>query len=109
MNKKQSIANTLDFQEFTKRAQQEQQNLGIAEGNENNDFKHKLPQCESPIEEIMLVCLKYGLHSKLIIPQYNIKQYSKHLKRVDFLVRSEARLNSSHSQISYAVFCLKKK
>src|SRR3990167_7487448 len=29
MNKKQSIANTLDFQEFTKRAQQEQQYIDL--------------------------------------------------------------------------------
>src|SRR3989475_7437275 len=28
---------------------------------------------------------------------------------VDFLDRKSTRLNSSHSQISYAVFCLKKK
>src|SRR2546427_3084278 len=30
-------------------------------------------------------------------------------KRRDFLDRKSTRLNSSHSQISYAVFCLKKK
>src|SRR2546430_10191050 len=31
------------------------------------------------------------------------------LRRDDFLDRKSTRLNSSHSQISYAVFCLKKK
>src|SRR2546430_12916119 len=31
------------------------------------------------------------------------------LGAVDFLDRKSTRLNSSHSQISYAVFCLKKK
>src|SRR5205085_11659213 len=30
-------------------------------------------------------------------------------RRSDFLDRKSTRLNSSHSQISYAVFCLKKK
>src|SRR2546430_12440309 len=30
-------------------------------------------------------------------------------REVDFLDRKSTRLNSSHSQISYAVFCLKKK
>src|SRR2546430_6475307 len=30
-------------------------------------------------------------------------------QRVKFLDRKSTRLNSSHSQISYAVFCLKKK
>src|SRR5688572_31762605 len=32
-----------------------------------------------------------------------------HLEMVDQLDRKSTRLNSSHSQISYAVFCLKKK
>src|SRR2546427_8806761 len=31
------------------------------------------------------------------------------IARVDFTDRKSTRLNSSHSQISYAVFCLKKK
>src|SRR2546430_6008089 len=31
------------------------------------------------------------------------------LQRVDAVDRKSTRLNSSHSQISYAVFCLKKK
>src|SRR5688572_30996639 len=35
--------------------------------------------------------------------------YSVLLKRFRFRDRKSTRLNSSHSQISYAVFCLKKK
>src|SRR2546430_7109845 len=43
--------------------------------------------------------------------------FEGHLFRIDFIVaagfcetdRKSTRLNSSHSQISYAVFCLKKK
>src|SRR2546430_13144810 len=34
---------------------------------------------------------------------------SKCVDRVSFIDRKSTRLNSSHSQISYAVFCLKKK
>src|SRR2546428_2869128 len=34
---------------------------------------------------------------------------SKESDPVDFLDRKSTRLNSSHDQISYAVFCLKKK
>src|SRR2546430_10741001 len=34
------------------------------------------------------------------------RQYPRHLRLED---RKSTRLNSSHSQISYAVFCLKKK
>src|SRR5688572_31997249 len=34
------------------------------------------------------------------------RDYTRHSKRED---RKSTRLNSSHSQISYAVFCLKKK
>src|SRR2546430_10495962 len=34
---------------------------------------------------------------------------SRRLRQVDFGDRKSTRLNSSHSQISYAVFCLKKK
>src|SRR2546421_8993170 len=33
----------------------------------------------------------------------------EHVRRVDALDRKSTRLNSSHDQISYAVFCLKKK
>src|SRR5712664_1052872 len=38
-----------------------------------------------------------------------IAQLQQARKRVDELDRKSTRLNSSHDQISYAVFCLKKK
>src|SRR5688572_32749656 len=37
------------------------------------------------------------------------RQRGAHLVLADALDRKSTRLNSSHSQISYAVFCLKKK
>src|SRR2546430_8818641 len=40
--------------------------------------------------------------------QQNSQQGSRHVLRI-LLDRKSTRLNSSHSQISYAVFCLKKK
>src|SRR2546430_12959813 len=41
--------------------------------------------------------------SELVVPS---KELAEHIGRRD---RKSTRLNSSHSQISYAVFCLKKK
>src|SRR5688572_31438219 len=40
---------------------------------------------------------------------HSIPQAAPSAHRVDFGDRKSTRLNSSHSQISYAVFCLKKK
>src|SRR2546430_10991832 len=37
------------------------------------------------------------------------QEYSSIRPLIDWLDRKSTRLNSSHSQISYAVFCLKKK
>src|SRR5688572_31763864 len=48
-----------------------------------------------------------GQASSLLVKQYPVRMHSD---RVLLHQRSEEqRLNSSHSQISYAVFCLKKK
>src|SRR5438270_5437400 len=41
--------------------------------------------------------------------QIELKIPEKHVGQVRNLDRKSTRLNSSHSQISYAVFCLKKK
>src|SRR2546430_4195863 len=48
---------------------------------------------------------------RLKIPADAIEHLELELRRIDFvrLDRKSTRLNSSHSQISYAVFCLKKK
>src|SRR2546430_8916979 len=37
------------------------------------------------------------------------RQHEKHEQQAQRIDRKSTRLNSSHSQISYAVFCLKKK
>src|SRR2546430_9600140 len=44
-----------------------------------------------------------------ILKDIVVKHASMSRKLSDFVDRKSTRLNSSHSQISYAVFCLKKK
>src|SRR2546430_8855794 len=51
-----------------------------------------------------LILLAFGLALLLLIAQGN-----KAVRLAPALDRKSTRLNSSHSQISYAVFCLKKK
>src|SRR2546430_6093670 len=46
---------------------------------------------------------KLDVHNKAVM---GLHAYHLHLVQID---RKSTRLNSSHSQISYAVFCLKKK
>src|SRR5206468_11098738 len=46
--------------------------------------------------------------SELVVCAYSVVQ-SSHVVWVDQRDRKSTRLNSSHDQISYAVFCLKKK
>src|SRR2546430_13068590 len=43
------------------------------------------------------------------LPRHDMVWYSSDFSRDDLIDRKSTRLNSSHSQISYAVFCLKKK
>src|SRR5688572_17345527 len=38
-----------------------------------------------------------------------VRHHAVDVRALDFVDRKSTRLNSSHSQISYAVFCLKKK
>src|SRR5688572_32349726 len=53
---------------------------------------------------------RYGIHTgeSLGVPMAAMKRVARDLGR-DHADRKSTRLNSSHSQISYAVFCLKKK
>src|SRR2546430_10162454 len=44
-----------------------------------------------------------------VYEQYDTPAYRTHCRRLAQADRKSTRLNSSHSQISYAVFCLKKK
>src|SRR3990167_9315120 len=53
----------------------------------------------------MAVGSPYDAHQEFFVGLAN----EKYTPRIKGTSRSEARLNSSHSQISYAVFCLKKK
>src|SRR2546430_4515720 len=41
--------------------------------------------------------------------RWSVAECSEHIALAEGLDRKSTRLNSSHSQISYAVFCLKKK
>lgn len=64
-----------------------QEVAGISRMNEFY-FNDRIKSCESPIEQIMFVCLWYGLENGLVIPQYKIDDESLMGKkyRVDFLV-----------------------
>src|SRR2546427_1881509 len=57
--------------------------------------------------------LARGLRQTVLAPFLALQQQtellSASLERYDAVDRKSTRLNSSHSQISYAVFCLKKK
>src|SRR2546430_8186585 len=48
-------------------------------------------------------------HQKPVAPEPGLKLVERREQRVVSGDRKSTRLNSSHSQISYAVFCLKKK
>src|SRR5206468_5017309 len=68
------------------------------------------PSCSSGIQRIVarVSSLIFASHSGL--PHQN--EYAKPVSTAFFSTRSDrksTRLNSSHDQISYAVFCLKKK
>src|SRR2546421_9719473 len=55
------------------------------------------------------------IHLLQVLPERGVHRRSAgklHVSKIDFLLiqdRKSTRLNSSHDQISYAVFCLKKK
>src|SRR5689334_23722804 len=52
------------------------------------------------------VCFEQATGFKLA---NNLSEYFGAAENTDYLDRKSTRLNSSHSSISYAVFCLKKK
>src|SRR2546430_10582150 len=66
-------------------------------------FRSGLVQTQDAVCESRLVCRQLG--------QRHLGQREDRVADVDALSadRKSTRLNSSHSQISYAVFCLKKK
>src|SRR2546427_7185962 len=68
-------------------------------------FQH-LPYGESPLGELARDALDAQLVWCGEFPAALLLHELEHGRRVD---RKSTRLNSSHSQISYAVFCLKKK
>src|SRR2546430_10700342 len=59
-----------------------------------------------PISEIHPDPLESALRQHLHLARPRVRKVDVHTETVD---RKSTRLNSSHSQISYAVFCLKKK
>src|SRR2546430_12511708 len=64
----------------------------------------------SPVAAIRIACAQHPLGARLV--QLGAKQEFSRLAAGEgpaALDRKSTRLNSSHSQISYAVFCLKKK
>src|SRR2546430_11917816 len=71
----------------------------------------RLPLEQIDLQFLALAILAIGISSRLTV---RIPRVSGHISVSDtfqFLTidRKSTRLNSSHSQISYAVFCLKKK
>src|SRR5688572_31219990 len=48
-------------------------------------------------------------HDPIVTGRGDEHRIARHIRRQGALDRKSTRLNSSHSQISYAVFCLKKK
>src|SRR2546427_5799688 len=59
------------------------------------------------------VLVPFNVLLALAFPERGVRQYRNYrwllLGLAEILDRKSTRLNSSHSQISYAVFCLKKK
>src|SRR5688572_31280005 len=53
--------------------------------------------------------VRHRFENGLAIAQRNAERFLAQLLPIFRLDRKSTRLNSSHSQISYAVFCLKKK
>src|SRR2546427_13070563 len=53
--------------------------------------------------------LPISIASSSIAPALRVAEVAEKVARARPLDRKSTRLNSSHSQISYAVFCLKKK
>src|SRR5688572_31266323 len=65
--------------------------------------------CGTPLAELYPELLERGLLSRLrrVADDGNVEVLAPAFHQ--YLDRKSTRLNSSHSQISYAVFCLKKK
>src|SRR3989475_5267068 len=63
------------------------------------------------LADLQTVTLKRGISSQRLISAITIaEQKMETIKKTTYAKdRKSTRLNSSHSQISYAVFCLKKK
>src|SRR5206468_8039238 len=76
-----------------------------------------------PVQEVPITSITNGVHTKTWMAPEFAALYGKHLGDweehlteaefwrgvIDIQDRKSTRLNSSHDQISYAVFCLKKK
>src|SRR2546430_10638109 len=56
-----------------------------------------------------LHAFRHGLATELVDSCVPFSVLQQQLRHADVKDRKSTRLNSSHSQISYAVFCLKKK
>src|SRR5258707_11819893 len=50
-----------------------------------------------------------GIYTRHILERLNVRRKRDGWNLLGFLDRKSTRLNSSHANISYAVFCLKKK
>src|SRR2546427_8403096 len=62
------------------------------------------PRVRVPADVLML-----GKTAAVVIGSFPLGESDRSRPRRSFRDRKSTRLNSSHSQISYAVFCLKKK
>src|SRR2546430_10739755 len=60
--------------------------------------RHALSNC-------FVASFQIGAHEPILVPEQRVQRRLGHTSSD----RKSTRLNSSHSQISYAVFCLKKK
>src|SRR2546430_12754999 len=63
----------------------------------------------SPVVTLMLIALNVASFLFELLLGPNLQEFLLHWAIVPVRDRKSTRLNSSHSQISYAVFCLKKK
>src|SRR2546430_9935927 len=79
-------------------------------------FRSQVPGRKTDVKDCMWIaqCLEHGLLRGSFVPPAPIRELRDLTRHRKVLIqertdRKSTRLNSSHSQISYAVFCLKKK